>query len=483
MKDLDLFQSFGLGGTKDHDPNNRRAVIYSRYVVFYAYDRFSREGGKAIVTKQELKDMGIVVKSATMPIDTSNPYGEGMEDMQLIFAKIENDIRRKRCMDGTRQKLLGGKWCGPAPVGYQWQDGQLLIDPKTGPLIKKAFEWKANEANITQAEIRARLAKRGLRLTSQTMSRVIRNPLYCGLIAHKILEGEVVPGNHPPIVSRKVFLRVNGILSDKNASGWRVDEENALLPLKRFLKCEKCGKPLTGYLNKTKNGKKRKRPIPYYKCQTSSCRVSLSANKMGDFFLAQIEPYQIDERWLPLIAQEFRATMAERFKDRFRETEALQRRLFELDKKIKRLRERYVLEESISKEDYREFTLQLSNQKRGILKELEKAKQKTSNPLNRIDEIIRFSAHIGRLWTNGDYRTKQMVQKFAFPDGMIYSKEKGQVLTPRINEVIRVSSQYSAILGQKGRGQVGFITNLPHLVVREGIEPPTQGFSVLCSTN
>jgi len=536
MKDLDLFHSFGLGGTKDHDPNNRRAVIYSRvstkgqednsslanqyevcmnyvrredlevvaefggkgesakqgsarqeyermlkfvrsrknrirYVVFYAYDRFSREGGKAIVTKQELKDMGIVVKSATMPIDTSNPYGEGMEDMQLIFAKIENDIRRKRCIDGTRQKLLSGKWCGTAPIGYYWKDGEMLIDPEKGPLVKKAFEWKANDPNLTLEEIRVRIRKRGLHIPAQTMSRLIRNPLYCGLMAHKILEGEVVPGKHKPLVSRKLFLKVNGIINEKNASGWRIDEENDLLPLKRFLTCDCCGKPLTGYLNKSKNGKPRKRPIPYYKCRTKGCGINVNANKMGDYFLSEISQYQIDEKWLPLIAQEFRATMAERYKDRFQEAETLQRRVIELDKKLKRLRERYVLEEAISQDDYREFSLQLANQKGEILKELEIAKQKSSNPLNRIDDILQLSANLSRIWTNGDYRTKQRVQKFAFPEGMVYSKEIQGVRTPRINEVIRVSSQYSTILAQKRKGSLSLAALRSHRVPEAGIEP------------
>ena len=68
------------------------------------------------------------------------------------------------------------------------------------------------------------------------MTRIIRNPIYCGLIVNKMLEGEVAEGQHQPLISKKLFLEVNGILSTRIASGWRKDEENALLPLKRFMR-------------------------------------------------------------------------------------------------------------------------------------------------------------------------------------------------------------------------------------------------------
>lgn len=540
MKNLDQFQQFGLGGGKDADPNNKRAVIYSRvstkgqedntslanqyevcrnyvdreglevvaefggkgesakegsarqeyermlkyvrlkrnrirYVVFYAYDRFSREGGKAIVTKQELKALGISVKSATMPIDTSNPYGEGMEDMQLIFAKIENDVRRKRCIDGTRAKLREGKWCGTAPIGYIWQNGEMLIHPEKGPLVRKAFKWKYDNPDVTSEEIRRRLRKLGLHIPKQSMSQMLRNPLYCGLMAHSLLDGEVVRGKHEPIVSKKVFLAVTGAMQKNNTRGWRVDEENALLPLKRFMVCECCGKTLTGYLNRRKNGKPRPRPLPYYKCKTTGCRVSLNANKMGEVFLTELNKYRIDPELVPLISQQVRLDLTELNAERFKEADRMEKRVAEMKRKLNRLRERYVLEEAVSREDYEEFSKKLRDEKGELDRELHNIREKSSNLLDRIEEVIQISSNLGHIWTNGDYRAKQMVQKIAFPDGIVYSKKKGGVLTPRVNEVIRVSSHFSHVLGQKRKGQSIDKLALSRRVAGTGLEPATSG--------
>lgn len=446
-----------------------------RYVVFYAYDRFSREGGRAIVTKQELKKMGIIVKSATMPIDTSTPYGEGMEDMQLIFAKMENDVRRKRCTDGIKSRLREGRWCCTAPTGYKMVNGFLEIDPVKGPMIKKAFKWKRDEPGITLDEIRRRLAKLGLKVPRQSMTRIIRNPIYCGLIVHRMLEGDVVEGRHKPIVPRKLFLEVNGILKTGIASGWRKDEENAMLPLKRFMTCECCGKPLTGYLNKTKNGKLRPKPIPYYKCRTSGCKVSLNANVMGEDFLKHLDRYHIDPNLVPVIAHELRTSLLEVNDERFREGRVMEARIKEMDKKIQRLRERYVMEEAINRDDYVEFSERLKDERAELKAELYNIRQKSSNLLEQIEDVIRISANLGQIWRKGTYRDKQRVQKMAFPDGLVYSPSKRKLLTPRINEMIRLSSEYSTLLTQKRKGQARKVSNLSRLVAQGGVEPPTSG--------
>lgn len=536
MKELDPFQQFALGGSKDADPDNRRTVIYSRvstkdqedntslanqyqvcigyvekenlevveefggkgesakqgsarkeyermlkfvrakrnrirYVVFYSYDRFSREGGKAIVTKQELKAMGITVRSATMPIDTSNPYGEGMEDMQLIFAKIENDLRRKRTIDGTRGKLEEGKWCGAAPIGYYWKEGKLLIHPEKGPLIRKAFQWKYKDPSLTNEEVRVRLRKLGLKIPKQTMSRVMRNPLYCGLMAHNVLEGKIVEGNHEPLISKKMFLAVTQAHDSVNARGWTVNEENDLLPLKRFMVCDCCGKPLTGYLNKKKNGKLRKRPIPYYKCRTTACRVSLNADKMGDYFLSELSRYKINQDFVSLIADDLRKELIEMNAERLQEATTLEKRITELDKKLQRLRERYVVEEAVSREDYEEFSKKLREEKADLEKDLSQIRKDSSNLIDRVDEVVRVSSILAEIWTNGGYRDKQRVQKMAFPDGMKFSPEKQKVLTPRISGVIRRAAEKSAILEQKRNGNQGKNTSISVHVPEVRLEP------------
>ena len=515
MSDLNYFQQFGLGGGNNAASDNNRCVIYTRlsttdqedntslgnqaetcrkfaerngyqiveefggkgesakagsarkeyermmkfvrkksnrirYVIFYSYDRFSREGGKAIVAKDELRAMGIIIKSASLPIDTANPMGSAMEDFQLIMSKVDNDMRRSKCVDGMIAKMKQGYWCGQAPTGYKWDKnkGEIVFHETKGPLIKKAFMWKYNDPNTTSEEIRVKLRKMGLSLSKPTMTRIFQNPFYCGMIAHNLLNGEVVEGKHPKLVSKKIFLAVNKVVNEKNARGWQKNEANDNLPLKKFMRCDCCGTPLTGFLNKQKG-------IHYYKCRNSKCRVNKNAKKLETLFMEELNRIKVNPAAIPFIAQQLRAIIADQNAAKFKEAAAMETRVKEIDNKLKRLRQRLVLEETITREEYNEFAQVLIEEKEQILKELENSPEKSSNLLNKVEDCLQIAAKLPVLWEKGDYRSKQRLQKVAFPDGMAYSKEKDSVLTFRVNELFRLSGQISAILTQNGSPQNG----------------------------
>ena len=236
-----------------------------KYIVFYSYDRFSRQGGKGIYDKDLLRKQGIFIKSATQPIDTESPTGSMMEDFQLLISKADNDLRRSKCVAGQIARLREGYWITRAPMGYKWDRNNriVVIDEEKGPLVRKLFMMKYNDPSLTWEEIRMKMVKKGLRLSKQTVSNMIRNPFYCGMIANKLLEGEVVKGKHKALISKEVFLTIHEDKPKKSTLGWKNSEFNNHLPLKRFLHCGNCGQPLTGYIVKAKG-------IHYYKCKTGA---------------------------------------------------------------------------------------------------------------------------------------------------------------------------------------------------------------------
>jgi site-specific DNA recombinase len=91
-----------------------------------------------------------------------------------------------------------------------------------------------------------------------------------------VAEGEVVEGRHEPLISREVFLRVNG-LQAQNAHGYTQVKEDEALPLRHHIKSGCCHKPLTGY-------EMKKKGIYYYKCNTIGCRLNRNAGKMHELY-------------------------------------------------------------------------------------------------------------------------------------------------------------------------------------------------------
>ena len=102
----------------------------------------------------------------TQPIDVSTHSGVLQQNIQFIFSKYDNDLRREKCIAGMKEKLLRGEWTGVAPLGYCYgymRRKRKIVAGEKGKLIARAFEMKVEGS--TNTEIAARLNKLGLRLT------------------------------------------------------------------------------------------------------------------------------------------------------------------------------------------------------------------------------------------------------------------------------------------------------------------------------
>ncbi len=531
MKNLESFQQFGLGGAKLIASDNRRCVLYTRvstaeqedntslenqiqtcrrfaekngfeiieefggkgesaktgsarkeyermlkfvrsksnkirYVVFYSYDRFSREGGKAIVDKEDLKKMGILIKSASMPIDTDSPMGSAMEDFQLLWGKLDNDVRRSKCIDGMISTLKKGKWCGMAPIGYRWDKnkGMLVVDEVKGPLIRKAFQWRHDEPGITSEEIRARLKKLGLDIPRQTMSKLFRNPIYCGLIAHSLTPGLVFQGQHEAILDHKIFLEVNEAIRGKNKSGWMVNEENIHLALKRFMMCDECGTPLTGYIV-------QKKGIHYYKCRKKGCGTNKNAESLDGLFLTELKNYHIENELIPLIQMEMREAAMEKIPAVLEEESQMQKSLTDIDATMKAMRKKLIVEGSITRTEHDEFAIPLNAEKTKIEKKLLEMREMSSNLLDQFENCIWVAAKLAVVWEKGGYRTRQIIQSMAFPNGMSYDKKNDAVRTEKVNDIVTRSSDLGPKLVENKSGRSHQKTTSSRWVPQTGIEP------------
>ena len=209
-------------------------------ILVYKMTRFSRTGGKAISIADELRNKyGIHIIAVTEPTDTSNSSGVLFQEMQLIFAKWDNVQRQQVTHDGLKRKYEQGEWCIPAPIGYDTiriNNVRKIVLNDYGKKLKKAWEWKLE--GYKNEEIIVMLEKIGIKTYKQRLYKIFKNPFYCGLIAHGILDGRVVEGKHEPMVSKEIFFKVNDIRLNSTKYGVPHKREKEGVPLKVFLKCE-----------------------------------------------------------------------------------------------------------------------------------------------------------------------------------------------------------------------------------------------------
>ncbi|RQP07485.1 zinc ribbon domain-containing protein [Parapedobacter defluvii] len=112
------------------------------------------------------------------------------------------------------------------------------------------------------------------------------------------------------------------------------------IPLKRFLTCGHCGKPLRGYIVKKKN-------LHYYKCCTKACNNNKSATTLNSLFEKVLDRFKIDRAKdvIDLIKQQTVAVFNQLTAGKQDDYQHLQRQHREIVTKINRLEERYVEEE------------------------------------------------------------------------------------------------------------------------------------------
>ncbi len=433
-------------------------------IIVYSLDRYSRTGGLAIATVEGLKKRGIKVLSLTQNIDSDTPTGTFMQNFHLLYSRYDNDIRSENTKKGMRHRLMTGYWMGTAPMGYKNSRNDknipIIIHDDKAPLIKKAFHWKANEG-LTNVEIVERLKRLGWTIYKQRLSNMFRNPIYCGLISHSLIEGKVIKGNHKPIVSQAIFLKVNGI--NRHKSNHNVKNEN--LPLKTFVTCASCKSPLTGFIVKAKG-------IYYYKCKTVGCSCNRNAEVLHTHFKELLRKYQIDKRFIKPLKIQLVHTLEYFNKNQKEQIPLLKNNLKAINDKIEKIQERYVIGE-IEVDLYKKFKDKFSKEKEEIEAEIKKTDSWSSNLKKYLESALKMLSNLHKIWELSDYTAKQKFQKLLFPNGIEYHRQNDRVQTFQTNTVLELIHKMSMNCVNKKSGQLLSNQQLSAVVTSKGFEPPT----------
>lgn len=158
-------------------------------VVVYDFDRFSRNSEEGIAHRSRLSKAGISLLAVNQPIAQDSLFSSTIENLMMVVANMDNEMRKHKCTEGMKSCLERGEWYSCTPLGYDSKKvgkHHIITINETGLLLREAFRWKADD-NIKSAEIVSRLNARGLRINKQQVSKFLHNPFYCGKIRHRLL--------------------------------------------------------------------------------------------------------------------------------------------------------------------------------------------------------------------------------------------------------------------------------------------------------
>ncbi len=465
----------------------RSSKVGVHRIVVYNFDRFSRTGANAMYIASELKKSNIIIESVTQPTDSFSPTGDLQRNIFFSFSQYENQIRTQRMVAGRKASLEAGNWTCHAPYGYDsyWVNGERkLVVNEVGKKLRKAFHWKAKNG-LQTTEIVKRLKDLGLtKMYPQKLSKIFKNPFYAGMIVHASLEGKVVKGKQEKLVSKEVFLKVNGILQDSPKAGKVHGKEFPHAPLKRFLRCSCCGEYLTSY-SRTKKSKKLKtedrtavytyaKPYHYYKCRTKGCKLNASTEPVHEAFISVLQHLELNRALIDVAKAKMEETFARLNADNRERLSEVEAELTEVNVKIKKARKALFMQ-TMDKEIYDEFMPELEAEKIKLEAEISKAEFTISNPQKYIAKSLEIASNLPELWISGDYSRRQRLQKLVFPDDLYFSRDSTIFRTPRLNSIFALFTTIDPENEGKKREDFPIEIEKSPSAEREGFEPSVPG--------
>lgn len=407
-------------------------------ILVYSLERFSRNENSIWLSSQ-LRKLGIEVVSITQPIDTSNPAGIMQQKMLFIFGEFDNQLRRQKSMAGVKEHLLQGEWVTSPPVGYdivKVNKEKKIVANETGSIIKKMFYWKAKE-RMPNVEIQKRLKGYGLEYSLRRIGEILTNPFYCGKMAHKALEGEIVDGKHEKLVTEALFLEANNIMAERKL-GLQTKKERPEIALKRFMRCNSCNQPMRGYIAKGWN-------VPYYKCNTRGCKCNRNANHVNNKFAGMLQGFQVNTNHLPLLRKQLYLTFQEHNVGLQKEEEGINRQLTDIRQKLERLEERFILEE-LTHDLYLKYKAKFEKE----MEDLEAQRANNRIDMSKVEDYIatslNYCSNLHQMWSLGNYSQRQELQNALFTSGIMYDRKKDECRSTENNEFVteikRISSGF-----------------------------------------
>lgn len=240
-------------------------------VVIHKVDRSARNLADW-ADVEELLDSGFDVEVASDNLDLGSRGGRLTAGIEAVIAADFIRNNREEVLKGFNGRIKQGLYPLPAPLGYldHGKGKAKTPDPAKAPLVRRAFErYATGDVNLRLLtdDIRAWGLRnhRGQTLTKDGVWVMLRNPFYTGIIRLK-RRGESFPGIHEPIVSARLFERVQSILDGKTNGMVRKHDH---LFRRRFA-CASCGYAMSASL---------KKGHVYYRCYQVACPRTVSVRE------------------------------------------------------------------------------------------------------------------------------------------------------------------------------------------------------------
>jgi hypothetical protein len=170
---------------------------------------------------------GVSFVSVTQQFNTTTSMGRVTLNVLLSFAQFEREVTSERIRDKIAASKRKGLWVGgPLPLGYEMKDGKIAVVENEAERVRLIYRRyleldgvNALVRDLRDKDIRTKIRLRatgathgGIPFERGSLFYLLRNRFYIGEVKYK---GEILPGEQPAIMDRKLFDAVQQKLTDQ----------------------------------------------------------------------------------------------------------------------------------------------------------------------------------------------------------------------------------------------------------------------------
>lgn len=360
------------------------------------------------------------------------PEGYFIETILASHNELERKQNQRQVIQKHKARLENGYWSFSSPAGYRMGKnpvhGFILnrFEPEAS-VVKEALEGFASGRFENQVEVQKFLMSKKFRNLKQvsldSVKRLLTRVVYAGYIEYREWGVSRRIGHHEPIISLETFERIQDRLNGKIKVFSRKDNSKEF-PLRGFVLCSECIKPMTASWTTGRNGKH-----PYYHCKTKTCAIRGKTIKRSDMeagfenILRTIKP---KEKTLALTKAILLDVWNKRLTDRDSIIKNHEKDLDEVRARIRNFLDR------LSKTDnenliktYENELEKLTNEEQ-ILENQSRVMRSTKPDFGTaLDVTFNFLKNPYLYWMKDDLKAKHLVLKLVFEDRIIYDRENG----------------------------------------------------------
>lgn len=211
-------------------------------VVVYKLDRLSRSQKDTMnLIEDTFLSNGVDFVSISENFDTSSAFGRAMVGILAVFAQLEREQIKERLIMGREARAKEGKWLGVGnvPIGYEYIDGELIINDYEAMQIKELFQLYLS--GLSPRKIALKFGEKGYKSRygawyEKRIVTTLQNNIYAGFVT---FNKKSYKGNHEAIIDADTFEKVQHEIEARRRSVVPAARKSTLLS--GLLFCKRCG--------------------------------------------------------------------------------------------------------------------------------------------------------------------------------------------------------------------------------------------------